>query len=94
MPPSLALQLNYRERVMFSGSASASGCSACCSRGAAWSVERAEGIHASGTGLSLSGVGVLQGPTGFVHTFSLQQAVVNFLESLLCVLVRTLQILS
>lgn len=94
VPPSLALQLHYREIVMFLGSPSASGCFACCSHGAAWSVEGAEGIHASDTGLSLACVGVLQGPTGFVHVFVLQQAVFNFLESLPCVLVRTLQILS
>lgn len=79
---------------MFLGSPSASGSFACCSHGAAWSVEGAEGIHASDTGLSLACVGVLQGPTGFVHVFVLQQAVFNFLESLPCVLVRTLQILS
>lgn len=94
LPPSLALQLNYKEMVKLSGSPSASGRSACCGHGAAWSVERTEGIHASDTGLSLPGAGVLQGPTVFAHIFVLQQAVVSFLKSLLYVLVRTLQIPS
>lgn len=94
LTPPLALLLNYREMGKVWGSPSAGRRSACCSHDATRPVERAEGIHASNARLSLSGVGVLQGPTVFVHSSVLQQAVVNFLKSLLCVLVRTLQMLS
>lgn len=62
-----------------------------------WSLE--EGVQLpreftllTDSGLLLSDVGVLQEHTKFVHVFILQQAVVNFLQPLLCVLVRTLQI--